>query len=249
MASFEEIDRQFAEARARDPSLTFARFYDDYVAPLARKGTHGTLGVNREVGVKRFPAYRRMLELTPDMRVVDFGCGSLRIGYHTISFLQPGHYFGLEIRKEFLTLGEHMLGADLYALKQPTLRVINQQTVIEAAHFSADAVMSINVAIHVSPEEIGVYFQRLIMLAGKPGARLLFDTRMAPELRRYTPFGWEWPLDFIRASLAPLEFVKIHNKKASPLGGEDSTMGILEFRRPLNSSDSCMTSEAIMRDQ
>ena len=249
MASFEEIDRQFAEARARDPSLTFARFYGDYVAPLARKGTHGTLGVSRDVGVKRFAAYQRMLELTPDMRVVDFGCGSLRIGYHTISFLQPGHYFGLDIQKEFLTLGEQMLGADLYALKQPTLRVIDQQTVAEAARFGADAVMSINVALHVRPEEIGVYFERLVRLTGKPGARLLFDARMAPEPRRFDPFGWVWPLDFIQASLAPLELARIYNKKAYPLGGEDSTTGILEFRRPLGSGDKSTTGEAITRDQ
>jgi len=231
MATFEEIDRQFAEAKARDPALTFATFYGDYVAPLARKGAHGTIGVGREVGVKLFAAYRRMLELTPDMRVVDFGCGSLRIGYHAISFLQPGHYFGLDIQKEFLSLGERMLGADLHALKQPMLRVIDQQTVTEAAHFGADAVMSVNVALHVRPEEIEVYFQRLLRLTAKPGARLLFDARMAPEPRRFDSFAWLWPLDFIQASLAPLELAKIHNKKAYPLGGEDSTTGILEFRR------------------
>jgi len=249
MATFEEIDRQFAEARARDPALTFAQFYGDYVAPLAREGTHGTIGVSREVGVKRFPAYRRMLELTPDMRVVDFGCGSLRIGYHTISFLQPGHYFGLDIQKEFLTLGEQMLGTDLYEMKQPTLRVIDRQTLAEAARFGADAVMSINVAIHVSPEEICTYFQHLIMLTSKPGARLLFDAKMAPEPRRCAPFGWEWPLDFIQTSLTPLEFVKIHNKKATPHGGENSTMGILEFRRLHSPADNSTISEAVTPDR
>ncbi len=237
MATFEETDRLFAQARAENQALTFARFYADCMAPLARKGTHVTLGARRDVGAKLFEAYRRMLRLTPEMRIVDFGCGSLRIGYHTISFLQPGHYLGMDVLPEFLALGEEMLGVELRALKQPTLRVIDEQTVVEAARFRPDVVMSINVALHVRPAEIEVYFQRLSTLALQPGARLLFDARMAPWPRRFDPFGWAWPLDFIREALAPLELLAVHNEKAYPPGGEGSTTGILEFRRSPSSID------------
>jgi SAM-dependent methyltransferase len=43
--------------------------------------------------------------LTPTSRVLDVGCGSLRLGYWLMRFLDPGCYFGIEPAQERLRLG------------------------------------------------------------------------------------------------------------------------------------------------
>src|SRR5688572_23381308 len=58
--------------------------------------------------------------LLPAHRVLDFGCGSLRLGYWLIRFLDAGCYFGIEPREEAVQVGEQTcVGAQLLELKQP----------------------------------------------------------------------------------------------------------------------------------
>ncbi|GEB50566.1 MULTISPECIES: class I SAM-dependent methyltransferase [Streptomyces] len=62
--------------------------------------------------------YLREHGLTPGSRVLDIGCGNLRAGWHLISYLEPGHYYGIDISPDILiaakrTLTEHGLQAKL----------------------------------------------------------------------------------------------------------------------------------------
>lgn len=43
--------------------------------------------------------------LRPSSRVLDVGCGALRLGYWLLRFLDPGCYFGIEPNREMLELG------------------------------------------------------------------------------------------------------------------------------------------------
>jgi SAM-dependent methyltransferase len=43
--------------------------------------------------------------LNPSSRVLDVGCGALRVGYWLMRFLDPGRYFGIEPQTEMLELG------------------------------------------------------------------------------------------------------------------------------------------------
>ena len=43
--------------------------------------------------------------LTPSSRVLDVGCGALRLGYWVMRFLNPGGYFGIEPQQEMLAVG------------------------------------------------------------------------------------------------------------------------------------------------
>jgi len=43
--------------------------------------------------------------LTPNMRLLDFGCGCLRAGIHFIRFLKPGRYYGLDLNRTLLKAG------------------------------------------------------------------------------------------------------------------------------------------------
>jgi SAM-dependent methyltransferase len=43
--------------------------------------------------------------LTPTCTLVDIGCGCLRAGVHIVDFLDPGHYFGIDISNDLLRAG------------------------------------------------------------------------------------------------------------------------------------------------
>src|ERR1700730_18632036 len=43
--------------------------------------------------------------LTPSSRVLDVGCGALRLGYWVMRFLHPGRFFGIEPQQEMLAVG------------------------------------------------------------------------------------------------------------------------------------------------
>jgi SAM-dependent methyltransferase len=49
--------------------------------------------------------------LQPDHHFLDVGCGSLRGGVHFIRYLEPGHYFGLDIQQRLLDAGREELEA------------------------------------------------------------------------------------------------------------------------------------------
>jgi SAM-dependent methyltransferase len=43
--------------------------------------------------------------LTPDMRLIDIGCGALRAGVHFIKYLNPGNYYGIDANGSLLEAG------------------------------------------------------------------------------------------------------------------------------------------------
>ncbi len=57
--------------------------------------------------------------MRPDSRVLDVGCGALRIGYWLMRFLDPGRYFGIEPNVQMREAGERELaGVDLVERSQ-----------------------------------------------------------------------------------------------------------------------------------
>lgn len=61
-----------------------------------------------------------LLGLREHHRLLDFGCGSLRLGRLVIPYLQSGHYFGVEPEAGLVEAGlDHELGRDALFLKQP----------------------------------------------------------------------------------------------------------------------------------
>lgn len=61
--------------------------------------------------------------LLPSSKVLDFGCGSLRLGYWLIRFLDPDCYFGIEPIKKGVEAGlKYAIGNDLTVFKRPRFR-------------------------------------------------------------------------------------------------------------------------------
>lgn len=58
--------------------------------------------------------------LYPDSSVLDIGCGSLRLGYWLINFLQPGCYHGIEPENARVRWGlNYLVGPDVAEAKRP----------------------------------------------------------------------------------------------------------------------------------
>ncbi|MFF3014742.1 class I SAM-dependent DNA methyltransferase [Streptomyces sp. NPDC057939] len=47
--------------------------------------------------------------LRADQRVLDIGCGNLRAGHHFIAYLEPGHYYGVDISPDILVAAKQTL--------------------------------------------------------------------------------------------------------------------------------------------
>lgn len=87
-----------------------ADHYRAYVGPPERFGLLGLLqiGVLHQLGLKETD------------KVLDFGCGSLRLGRMLIPFLRPGGYFGIEPNMWLVDEGfAKELGEDAQRLKLP----------------------------------------------------------------------------------------------------------------------------------
>jgi SAM-dependent methyltransferase len=128
--------------------------------------------------------------LTPGSRVLDVGCGALRLGYWLMRVLDPGHYYGIEPNQEMLNLG---------------LRELVEPDIVERAdaHFSAndefdfavfgesfDFVVARSIWTHASRTQISAM---LTSFAATASAQGVF-------LASYYPAGWwftlghRWPV-------------------------------------------------------
>jgi SAM-dependent methyltransferase len=84
-----------------------SHYYDgDKIAEAASAGEHRALvgGLWDEIGALQLD-FLRAHRLTPQSRLFDIGCGSLRLGLRAVDYLEAGHYFGTDINASLLAAG------------------------------------------------------------------------------------------------------------------------------------------------
>jgi SAM-dependent methyltransferase len=233
-----KTEQEYIRFKAERPDSTFTRFFWERELAKVRRGeSHASLGSSlsrapswARGGEALFGAYRDILGLTSTARVMDYGCGSLRLGFHLIRFLDPHCYFGLDLLEELIEIGKQLAGRPLLELKAPVLAVLNERTLAQGRNFDAEFVISTAVAYHIPPEETASFFANLAMLAHARGARVMFDAKLASKPLRYTDSGWAWPLRFYQEAMAPLQFVGTHREGEYSFDPRCRT-ALLEFRR------------------
>ncbi|HWA89886.1 MAG TPA: class I SAM-dependent methyltransferase [Rhizomicrobium sp.] len=230
----EKRNRQYLAYRERNPGRSYAQWlHEAAVAHVRTGGRHATLGDNLghddwwEAGRTNFERYLKLLPIRPDSKLVDYGCGSLRIGAHFIRYLDPGRYFGLDITTGLIDAGKEIIGGAMLAGKQPLFGAIEEEALAKAVAFGADFVCSTAVCYHVHPDEAPVYFGNLARLTAKTGATLFFDASLSDT--PVSEHALSMPLDYFVAQLKPLEFVAFHKNAVREDGRQ--VLGILEFRR------------------
>lgn len=87
--------------------MAHSNYYDlEGIEARVREGGHREVigGLWDEIGAHQF---RFLVDqgLAPDRRLLDIGCGSLRLGARAIAWLEPGHYFGSDISAALIEAG------------------------------------------------------------------------------------------------------------------------------------------------
>jgi SAM-dependent methyltransferase len=241
--TYQEHDQEFLAHRAIDPDITFAQYFMKREAlGVNAGGNHHSLGGNLrakdgstlsfwDAGSTKAEKLIRTASLRPSDRVIDFGCGSLRIGGHLIRYLDPGRYYGLDVIDDFYKIGADLIGRELLLEKSPRFGVINAESLADAERFGADVVYSFAVCVHVHPDELDAYLGALSRLCRKPGARLIFDLAVADVPLRYRTRSWARPLDLVLGSMRGLRCVRVSQGNSREEDGVRLTLTNVEFRR------------------
>jgi hypothetical protein len=121
--------------------------------------------------------------MQPGHKVIEYGCGSLRIGQHCIRLLADEHYVGMDITDRFYSDGKDMLDPSLIASKHPQFFVISNQSLSAVANWKADFIFAAAVTQHVPPFELDSFLDKLCSLKHKDARLVLFFVAADQETR------------------------------------------------------------------
>lgn len=108
--------------------------------------------------------------LTPEMRFLDVGCGSLRAGRLLVPYLDPGHYYGIDIGAEVVEAGYDLELDDAGRERLPVtnLRMTDRFDADFGVQF--DMAIAQSVFTHVSLNHIRLCLYRVAKVM-KPGSK------------------------------------------------------------------------------
>ncbi|MGV3580254.1 class I SAM-dependent methyltransferase [Brevundimonas sp.] len=157
------------------------RHYRAFVGPTAR---YDVLGAGQL-------SLLYLLGLRETHSVLDFGCGSLRLGRLLIPLLQPGRYFGIEPEAWLVEEGfTHELGQDARALKKPRFDH-NRDFRTDVFGETFDFIMAQSIFSHAGSE-----MTRKALAAFKaslaPGGMIVANWLTAPEIESLHPDRSDW---------------------------------------------------------
>jgi hypothetical protein len=209
-------NRRFKKWRSQHPGVPFANFYAARIEGKLQRGLHHTtLGLrgwlptddsavewDRQSFAGR--ALKRWedivaLGLEPQMRCVDYGCGSLRLGQHAMRYLDAGNYYGIDVTDVFIAAGIELIDPELVSSKRPKLATISGEVLRDIRAWQPDFIFSNAVLQHVPPEELSLFFERLeSMMAPYTKAYILYIT--GDRVQRFDSMSWSYPSDYIRTA-------------------------------------------------
>ncbi|ADE16695.1 Methyltransferase type 12 [Nitrosococcus halophilus Nc 4] len=120
--------------------------------------------------------------LKPEMRLLDMGCGCFRGGVHLIEYLQPGHYYGIDISQELMDAGyQKELVPQGLDNKLPKENLFCDDG-FRAAHFGVhfDMALAQSLFTHLPMNHIRLCLTRLAE-AMKPGGTFYATAFICPE--------------------------------------------------------------------
>lgn len=187
--------------KIRNPFQPYYKFYVDNVNKTLLSCSHPTLGLNIKDKTKFTTTgiieKDFLIEhgLKPEHCLIDYGCGSLRIGIPLIPYLNTNNYIGLDVTKDFYTLGLSHLSKNIFANKRPQFFLISSE-ILETYKNSADFIVSFQVLIHIPKEELQNYFENILRLLKKTG-KAFIDFRSSEPSRKVAMSTWHYSRDLI----------------------------------------------------
>jgi SAM-dependent methyltransferase len=98
--------------------------------------------------------------MTPESRVLDLGCGTLRGGLPIMARLHAGHYTGVEPLGELLALGRFLVDRHRLADRHPNLHTLGEWDTIASVH-EFDFILTQSVLNHLDAAGIGQTIDRV----------------------------------------------------------------------------------------
>ena len=148
-------------ARTRMTGQSYTDFYETMMDRRARKGAFlgkkpmavtGTPDEHRRSFAAGFFAGQKLL--TPNMKVLDYGCGNVATGVHFIKYLEPGRYTGADISAACLDVGKHWISEMNLNEKHAALVHLPGGKLDSLKGERFDLIYSQDVIVHMPPENV-----------------------------------------------------------------------------------------------
>ena len=200
----------FEQWRETNPEGKFHQYYVETISAEIESGeAHGTCGAKlkrEKVFGKAGKRVYKLLRTEGMVRhsvCVDYGCGSLRVGVHILKYLDPGHFWGLDVTDQFFSQGIDLVGTEIVAQKRPQLRVISPGSIREAADAKPDFIVSEAVATHVPKPELPEYFSNIMAMMSS-NTKTLIKVRSAHNDLQYKRYSWAHSKGTLTSVIEPL---------------------------------------------
>ena len=230
--------KQFETWQAENPTKKFKDYFAEKLNKKDFAGkTHKSLGAKLEVGAfeeageKRFASIVKA-GLKPEDIYVDYGCGTLRVGLHAINYLNPGNYWGMDIAETLLETGRGLIGEELWAAKQPNLRVISPEAVAEVAAQKPQLLVSTRVLKAVHQGDLVEYIQNIVRIIGDRGRAIIHGKWSSGDSFQYEDWKWAHGMNEMRDMLAKMGCtITILRENTRPVDGGILSQGIFSIER------------------
>lgn len=163
-----ELFRYFLFYRAF--GKTWIEYYQDRLdGELRRLGDRVTAADHFEGG-KRHLDFLKEQGLRPEHRVLDYGCGFMRLGVHLAKYLRPGNYVGLDISAARLERGRAHAAEFGVATGSFTLHHVSDCKLSELTGQKFDVVWAKSVLTHMPKadiEELLIHLKPVLASGGR----------------------------------------------------------------------------------
>jgi SAM-dependent methyltransferase len=169
--------------RKLDPIRRFFRKFDSAAREQDRLddmiGPFGYWSDLQEYHLELF----KSLGLQPQHRLMDIGCGPLPAGLPLISYLDPGNYFGIDLRGDSIAEAHVQVAKAGLAEKNPHLIVSSTFGLEETDGYKFDYVYASQMTYHLDPDLIAGCLERIASCL-KPHGAFYGDFLSDPELAK-----------------------------------------------------------------
>jgi hypothetical protein len=128
--------------------------------------------------------------LQPEHRLLDFGCGALRLGNWVIPYLDEGNYFGVE--SHLVSLGAaatYEIPLHGHEQKRPRL-LWNEDFAFSHFGTTFDWIVDFSSSQSVKGEQVKIMYDSFAEVLA-PGGRLLINPRLGVPTEQLVEWGWK----------------------------------------------------------
>lgn len=190
--------KDFVDKLGDKKSSSFRIFFTQ--VEKLRRSEIQTMGINlstfekAEDDGKTWIKFLNDFGLNHESTVLDYGCGSLRLGKSMVEYLNQGNYVGVDISDHFYELGiQNYLTEEKKEEKMAEFYVIDSdQFKLKLDKRRFNIIYSQWVMMHVSPEELPLYFDNVLSLLDE-GGQFFFDFTHSVVTLKQNALTWGYP--------------------------------------------------------